>query len=176
MYLPVDGQVAWDDRIVADRNRTDFRQLFSTVFVEGHLFDRLLGIDIEPEKLHYWLELLEIQDKVDVTTGQLYQDKLSRGQHKRLALLVAALDDRPIFVFDEWAAEQDPGFKQVFYHRIVPELKRAGKTVVAITHDDRYFGFADRIVKIVDGQVSTTLAMHSPTDDTISRDSRWRAA
>lgn len=176
LYLPIEGQVVWDNRVVSDRNRTDYRQLFSTIFVEGHLFDRLLGIEIEPEKLQYWLELLEIQDKVDVASGQLFQNRLSRGQHKRLALLVAALDDRPIFVFDEWAAEQDPGFKQVFYHRIVPELKKAGKTVVAITHDDRYFGFADRIVKIVDGQISTTLAMHSPSNGAVDFGSAQRAA
>ncbi len=98
--------------------------------------------------------MLGIEDKVDVETGRLSTDELSRGQHKRLALLVACLDDRPIFVFDEWAAEQDPTFKEVFYRQILPELKQRGKTVVAITHDDFYFSLADRVVKLVDGNVA----------------------
>lgn len=163
LYRPTDGQVVWDHQVVEDENRTDYRQLFSTVFVEGHLFDRLLGVDVEPERLAYWLDLLEIEDKVDTATGRLCCDQISRGQHKRLALLVAALDDRPVFVFDEWAAEQDPGFKQTFYHRIVPELKRSGKTVVAITHDERFFGLADRIIKVADGKIMTTIAQYEPS-------------
>ncbi len=108
---------------------------------------------MNPPQLQHWLTLLGIEDKVDTETGRLLTNQLSRGQHKRLALLVACLDNRPIFVFDEWAAEQDPGFKEVFYYQIVPELKRFGKTVVAITHDDRYFAVADRIMTLADGRL-----------------------
>ena len=78
LYLPENGDVVWDDRVVNDANRCDFRQLFSTIFVEGHLFDRLLGVDVEPGRLEYWLELLEIEDKVDVDTGRLHQDNVVR--------------------------------------------------------------------------------------------------
>ncbi len=78
---------------------------------------------------------------------------MSRGQRKRLALLTAYLEDRPIYVFDEWAADQDPAFRKVFYLRLLPELKRRGKTVVAITHDDRYFASADRVIKLEEGKV-----------------------
>ncbi len=161
LYPPAEGLLRWNDHVVNTRNRVDFRQLFSTVFVEGHLFDRLLGLDAETEEVARWLKLLGVEDKVDLQTGKISQGKLSRGQHKRLALLVAALDDRPIFVFDEWAAEQDPGFKRVFYQQIVPELKRCGKTVVAITHDDRFFDVADRVVKLVDGRLQVQPQEHS---------------
>ncbi len=154
LYVPEGGQVCLNGQPVTDDSRPDYRQLFSTIFVEGHLFDRLLGVDIVRNELQRWLELLGVQDKVDVETGRLLTNQLSRGQHKRLALLVACLDDRPIFVFDEWAAEQDPSFKDVFYCEILPELSRRGKTVVAITHDDRYFSAADRILKLVDGRLS----------------------
>ena len=78
---------------------------------------------------------------------------LSQGQRKRLALLTAYLEDRPIYLFDEWAADQDPEFKEVFYHQLVPELRALGKTIIVITHDDRYFHLADRRLRLADGRV-----------------------
>jgi putative ATP-binding cassette transporter len=153
LYTPEQGHVLLNGQIVTDRIRGNYRQLFSTVFVEGHIFDRLLGGEIDQMQLRYWAKLLEIESKVDFATGRLHTDKLSRGQHKRLALLVACMDDRPVFVFDEWAAEQDPGFKDVFYRQILPELRRRGKCVVAITHDDRYFSAAGRVLTLRDGRL-----------------------
>ncbi|HRX77829.1 MAG TPA: cyclic peptide export ABC transporter [Pirellulaceae bacterium] len=154
LYVPEGGTISLNGKQINDDSRPEYRQLFSTIFVEGHLFDRLLGIDAQPEELQHWLQLLGVEEKVDLETGRLLTDELSRGQHKRLALLVACLDDRPIFVFDEWAAEQDPSFKDIFYCQILPELSRRGRTVVAITHDERYFTAADRILKLVDGRLS----------------------
>jgi len=155
LYVPCTGDVVLDGLNVGDDQRTAYRQLFSTVFVEGSLFDRLLGVDHQRrgDELQRWLSLLGIESKVDTQSGLLETNEVSRGQHKRLALLVACMDDRPVFVFDEWAAEQDPGFKEVFYRRILPELKAKGKAVIAITHDDRYFFAADRVVKLVDGRM-----------------------
>jgi putative ATP-binding cassette transporter len=77
---------------------------------------------------------------------------LSTGQRKRLALIVALLDDKAILVFDEWAADQDPVFRKRFYEEILPDLKRRGKTVIAATHDDRYFSVADRVLKMECGR------------------------
>jgi putative ATP-binding cassette transporter len=78
---------------------------------------------------------------------------LSQGQRKRLALLTAYLEDRPVYVFDEWSADQEPAFREVFYHHLLPELRARSKAVVVITHDDRYFGFADRLVELEYGRV-----------------------
>jgi putative ATP-binding cassette transporter len=170
LYVPDTGQLCWNGRDVTSKVRADYRQLFSTVFVEGHLFDRLLGVDLTPGKLEHWISLLGMEEKVDVQTGRLLTQELSRGQHKRLALLVAALDDRPIFVFDEWAAEQDPGFKDVFYQQILPELRRIGKTVVAITHDDRYFSVATRVLMVVDGRLTDATQKAADSLHVIHRD------
>lgn len=90
---------------------------------------------------------------VSVSNGVLSTTNVSRGQRKRLALLTAYLEDRPVYVFDEWAADQDPAFRKAFYLRLLPELRDRGKTVIAITHDDRYFGCADRIIKLEEGRV-----------------------
>lgn len=153
LYVPLEGHVLLNGQVVSNAIRSNYQQLFSTVFVEGHVFDRLLGVDRDQARMRHFARLLEIEKYVDVETGQFSDGKLSRGQHKRLALLVACMDDRPIFIFDEWAAEQDPGFKDIFYRQILPELRKQGKTVVAITHDDRYFSAADRVLTLVDGQL-----------------------
>lgn len=87
--------------------------------------------------------------------GKFSTINLSGGQRKRLALIVSYLEDRPIFLFDEWAADQDPVFKRVFYTELLPDLKGRGKTVIVITHDDAYFSCADRLIKVVDGRVET---------------------
>jgi putative ATP-binding cassette transporter len=78
---------------------------------------------------------------------------LSQGQRKRLALLTAYLEDRPIYLFDEWAADQDPQFKEIFYHHLLPELRARNKTVLVITHDDRYYDVADRLIKLDYGKL-----------------------
>jgi putative ATP-binding cassette transporter len=109
------------------------------------------GIDDEVRR---YLAELQLADKVTVQDGRLSTIALSQGQRKRLALLTALLEDRSIYVFDEWAADQEPRFRDVFYSDILIGLKRRGKTVVVITHDDRYFHCADQIVKLDFGQVA----------------------
>ena len=155
LYLPTSGSVRLDGRAVTDAERDDYRQLFSMVFATPHVFEHLLGIEYPDadEKSSAYLQALELGEKVRVEDGKLSTTALSQGQRKRLALLTAYLEDRPIYVFDEWAADQDPAFREVFYSRILPELKARGKTLVVISHDDRYYAMADRIVKLELGRI-----------------------
>ncbi len=108
--------------------------------------------------------LLKLNDKVEVKDNVLSTTELSQGQRKRLALLTAYLEDRRIYVFDEWAADQDPLFKEIFYHQLLPGLKARGKTVVVISHDDRYYHVADRIIKLEDGQIVSNQENFFPAD------------
>lgn len=159
LYPPERGEIRFDGRTVDDHNREEYRNLFSVVFSNFFLFEQLLGLespDLDEEARQY-LEELQLQHKVRVTRGRLSTIDLSQGQRKRLALLTAVLEDRPIFLFDEWAADQDPEFKQVFYHQILPALRARGKAVVVISHDDRYYGVADRVIKLDYGQVDYDL-------------------
>src|SRR5262249_40882734 len=120
-----------------------------------HLFDSLLGMEspgLDAQARRYLSEL-RLAHKVKVQNGALSTTELSRGQRKRLALLTAYLEDRPLYVFDEWAADQDPQFKEIFYPRLLPELKARGKAVLVISHDDRYFPVADRILRLEDGKL-----------------------
>ena len=112
---------------------------------------------------------LQLDHKVEITDGKLSTTDLSQGQRKRLALLTAYLENRPIYVFDEWAADQDPLFKQVFYYKLLQDLKESGKTVIVISHDDRYYDVADRIIKLEYGQLeydAATVAVPTPVVET----------
>jgi multidrug/microcin transport system ATP-binding/permease protein len=79
--------------------------------------------------------------------------KFSKGQSKRMSLIFALLENKPILVLDEWAADQDPHFRKFFYEELIPKLKREGKTIIAVTHDDAYFNQADRIIKFDYGKI-----------------------
>ena len=155
LYHPQGGEILLDGVPVTERSSDEYRQLFSVVFTDFHLFDSLLGLErprLDAEARSY-LEQLKLTHAVRVEDGVLSTLKLSQGQRKRLALLTAYLEDRPIYLFDEWAADQDPTFKEIFYLQLLPALKLRGKTVVVISHDDRYYGCADRILKLDAGQL-----------------------
>jgi putative pyoverdin transport system ATP-binding/permease protein len=154
---------------VTERDRDDYRQLWSAVFQDYHLFASLLGVaggERETAARGY-LQQLELDRQVTIRDGAFSTVDLSSGQRKRLALLVAYLEDRPILLFDEWAADQDPAFKEVFYRRLLPELKRRGKTVLVISHDQAYYDLADRIILLADGRVD----YDGPVDDAVRLDS-----
>ncbi len=155
LYAPEAGEVRLDGQPVTEATRDAYRQLFSTVFSDFHLFESLLGLapPEQSEKVAHYLKRLNLDQKVRITNGKLSTTELSLGQRKRLALLASWLEDRPVYVFDEWAADQDPVFKQIFYEELLPEMKRAGKAVLVISHDDRYFHVADRLVRLDSGRL-----------------------
>ena len=155
LYTPESGQILLNDTAVENESREVYRQHFSVVFSDFYLFEQMLGL-VNPERdrqAREYLEHLRLSHKVQITQGKFSTTDLSQGQRKRLGLLTAYLEDRPIYVFDEWAADQDPQFKAVFYKQLLPELRTKGKTVFVITHDDRYYHLADRVIKLDDGQI-----------------------
>ena len=164
LYSPESGEVRLDGHEVQDNNRDSYRQMFSAVFSDYYLFDSLMGVEQSglDQRAGEYLRGLGLSQEVGVEGGKLSTIELSAGQRKRLALLTAYLEDRPIYVFDEWAADQDPVFKEVFYRRIVPELRGRGKGVVVISHDDRYYEVGDRVVKLEYGKVVYDKAVTPP--------------
>src|SRR5437016_242514 len=155
LYLPESGEIRLDGKPINDSNRDDFRQLFSAVFCDFYLFDNLLGLNganLDARAQDYLVQF-HLDHKVKVCNGAFSTTALSQGQRKRLALLTAYLEDRPFYVFDEWASDQDPWFKEIFYLQLLPELKARGKAILVITHDDRYFHLADRLHKLDYGKL-----------------------
>lgn len=153
LYAPSDGAVEWNHTKVTDATRDAYRNQFSTVFFDFHVFDKLHGVseDDKANRVRQYLKEFDLDKIVTFDEVQFNTTKLSTGQKKRLAAVVALLDDRPFFLFDEWAADQDPEFKEVFYKHLLPDLVARGKGVIAITHDDRYFHLANRVIKLRDG-------------------------
>jgi cyclic peptide transporter len=130
-------------------------EYFSTVFGKFHLFKKLYNVDIEKkqEEIEKYLEILDLKDKVELKDGSFSTIDLSGGQRKRLALLQCYLEDCPIYLFDEVAADQDPEFRKFFYRDLLLRMKEQGKIVIAVTHDDHYFDVADRIIKLDMGKI-----------------------
>jgi putative ATP-binding cassette transporter len=125
------------------------------VFSDFYLLDKLYGIDHAARKdaIEYYSEVLQISEKINFIDGNVEASHLSTGQKKRVALLIALLEDRPVIVLDEWAADQDPEFRAYFYEHLLPMMKLKNKCVIAITHDDRYFDCADRVIKMESGKI-----------------------
>jgi putative pyoverdin transport system ATP-binding/permease protein len=156
LYSPDEGNIYVDGVLVSQPTSTSYRDMFSVVFGDFFLFKNLYGLsDIEDAELNYWKVLFQIDTKVSIEDGKFSNLDLSTGQKKRVALLVAILEKRQFIVLDEWAADQDPEFRKIFYTEIIPMLKKAGKTIIAITHDDQYFGIADHLLTINAGQLIT---------------------
>ncbi len=159
LYLPEHGAISVDSTAVTPRNVQSYRHLFAAIFSDFHLFDRLYGLrEIDQARVEQLLDLMQISGKTVFRDGRFSTIHLSTGQRKRLALVVAYLEDKPIYVFDEVAADQDPQFRAYFYEVMLPELKKAGKTVIAISHDDRYFHVADRVVRMEYGKIGESPA------------------
>ncbi|WP_374336353.1 cyclic peptide export ABC transporter [Leeia sp.] len=166
LYPPDSGKILLNGQAVTPDNAQAYRQHFSAIFSDFHLFEQLLLADDGQlgQRAQHYLQRLGISHKVALKEGgQFSTIKLSQGQRKRLALVAAYLEDRPIYLFDEWAADQDPRSKHVFYTELLPELKARGKAVIVITHDDAYFSCADRIVKLNDGELHPVTSHELPT-------------
>ncbi|WP_046004126.1 cyclic peptide export ABC transporter [Pseudoalteromonas rubra] len=157
LYEAGSGSISIDDLKVEEHNKNQYLNLFSVIHSDFYLFDTLIDRDgntPSDASIGKYLEKLNLHDKVTVVDGRFSTTKLSHGQRKRLALLVAYLEDAPVYFFDEWAADQDPYFREFFYMELLPEMKKNGKTIIVISHDDKYFHIADRLVTFDAGKIS----------------------
>ncbi len=168
-YAPTGGEIHFGEVRIDQNSLNSGRQYISAIFTDYYLFDRLLNNldDVDEELVKRYLSRLEIERKVHLKNGRFSTIALSDGQKKRLALLVAFLEDRDIYIFDEWAADQDPVFKQVFYHDILPELKARNKAVVVISHDDRFFHVADKVLIMEEGKLIRTERPHAKVPESL---------
>lgn len=146
------GEIKVNDVAIGQSDLQAYRDCFATVLADYHLFGELYGIDpIDPDKVDALIREMEIEHKVSLNGATFSTTSLSQGQRKRLALIVARLENKQVLVLDEWAADQDPHFRAVFYQEILPAMRRQEKIIICVTHDDRWFDVADRIYHVRDG-------------------------
>ena len=157
LYPPDSGEITLDGMRINDETRDAYRSLMSAIFFDNHLFRRLYGIpEPEPGEVDRLLKQFRLADKTSLSDGEFRTLDLSGGQRRRLALIVSLLEKRPILLLDEWTAEQDPEFRRKFYDELLPDMKKAGLTVVVITHDDRYLDELDlpaRRIRMDEGRI-----------------------
>ena len=160
LLRPDAGTVMLNDHVITPSLRTYYRSAFAIILQDFRLFRRLLGLPSFPRgRVDGLLATLQLTGVTEVSADGVFSStKLSTGQKKRLALLVAEMDEREIYIFDEWAADQDPEFRKYFYESYLKQLRGRGKTVIAATHDDHYFHVADRIIKLDNGRISSVTA------------------
>jgi putative ATP-binding cassette transporter len=155
LYPPREGSLQLGDQPINAENYADYRNLFAVLFPDYCLFDRFYGhAAVDEERLAERLSTMGLAGKIPWSDGQFGELHLSSGQRKRLALICAELEDSPILILDEVAADLDPAFRRYFYETHLPRLKASGKTVIAVSHDERYFHLADRVVKLDAGAIS----------------------
>ncbi|MFJ5508925.1 multidrug ABC transporter permease/ATP-binding protein [Pectobacterium jejuense] len=177
LYTPVSGSLLLDNRPVTAETREDYQKLFSAIFTDFHLFGQMMGPQgTEPDTalVDSWLDRLNMRHKLTLENHQVMNLQLSQGQRKRVALLLAVAEQRDILLLDEWAADQDPQFRRVFYLELLPQLRALGKTIVAISHDDHYFEHADRLLEMHQGTLSelTGEAREQASQDAVAQISR----
>jgi putative pyoverdin transport system ATP-binding/permease protein len=157
-YVPTEGEISFGSTVVTPATLFSCRQEIGAIFTDYYLFDRLLDPLSEERQaqIDAYLVALELDAKVSVVNGRFSTLALSDGQRKRLALLVSLLEDRSFYLFDEWAADQDPEFKAVFYEMILPDLRARNNVIIIISHDERYFHLADQILVMENGKLLRT--------------------
>jgi putative ATP-binding cassette transporter len=154
LYPLTSGKLRVDKRQIRWRDIAAYRENIGAIFTDFHLFDRLYGLeDVDERRVRELLREMELDAKTGFVNGRFTNLNLSTGQRKRLALIIALLENRSIYVFDEWAADQDVHFREYFYKSILKRLRAEGKTLIVVTHDDRYWAEADRLVKMETGRI-----------------------
>jgi len=162
LYLPDSGSLMLNDVPISSLNVDTYRQYFSTVFTDFHLFDLFYGLpDVTDGEVDALLKRFRLDEKTLYHAQRFSTQDLSTGQRKRLALLTALLEKRPILVLDEVGADQDPEFRRFYYEELLPELIAAGKTILVVSHDDRHFGVAARVLYMDYGNIDHSRTSHA---------------
>jgi cyclic peptide transporter len=165
LYKPNGGAICYNGEKVDDLLMTPFIRQTAIIFSDNYLFEENYeGLDLHPtnERLNYYINLLQMEAAIQFDEpGNRIRNKLSAGQKKRLALIYALLENKSVLILDEWAAEQDSAFKDYFYCRLIPMLKKEGKTIIAVTHDEDYYHVADRVLKFDCGRIVDTADIHN---------------
>jgi len=151
LYFPRSGRILVDSHEI---DISEYRKLFTPIFTDYHLFDRLYGIqNPDANRVNDLIHKMGLERKLKYADSKFSTHDLSTGQKKRLAMISALMEDKPIYVFDEWAAEQDVAFREYFYNKILLDLKQNQKIIICVTHDEKYYSCADKRLHLEYGKI-----------------------
>jgi putative ABC transport system ATP-binding protein len=142
----------------------DFRlHRIGFVFQDYHLFPHLTTVenvaiplilqqknwDESLQEALKYLEIVGLQDR-----AQQAPYKLSGGEQQRVAIARAMVSQPDLLVFDEPTASLDGETGKKIMSFVKEKVLNETRCVLVVTHDDRIFEFADRIMKMEDGKVT----------------------
>lgn len=159
LYKPKSGTLFING--IEVKNDFNLSSIASVIFATPHLFsENYNGFDfsLQNSKLEKLLSQMNLEKVIKKYDGHYRITKdLSKGQQKRVAMILALLEEKEVLFLDEWAAEQDKEFRVFFYNVLLSQLKSKGKTIIVISHDNQYFDVADRVIRLDLGKVKSDL-------------------
>ncbi len=146
-----------------DNHIADFRlNTVGFVFQDYHLFPRLTTVENVAIPLilkrRNWNEAIgEAMHCLEVVglTGRaaLPPNKLSGGEQQRVAIARAIVSAPDILIFDEPTASLDGDTGRKIIEFVKKEVLNEKRCILIVTHDNRIFEYADRIMAMEDGRV-----------------------
>jgi hemin transport system ATP-binding protein len=94
------------------------------------------------------LSELNMADHLHALPGEL-----STGQKQRIAVARALMNDPKLILGDEPTASLDHASSMLVINLIKKHVLHNGASALIVTHDERIFEFADRVIRLEDGQV-----------------------
>jgi putative ABC transport system ATP-binding protein len=85
-------------------------------------------------------------------------EELSGGEQQRIAIASALANDAPVLLADEPTGELDTANARIIVEYLVKVNQEFGKTIIMVTHDPSVARASNRILRIEDGQIKTSLA------------------
>jgi putative ABC transport system ATP-binding protein len=133
------------------------------VFQDYHLFPRLttlenVAIPLILKRRPWKASLSEAGRYLDIVglkdRAQLPPVKLSGGEQQRVAIARAIVAQPDILIFDEPTASLDGETGRRILHFVKHEILNEKRCILIVTHDDRIFEYADRILRMEDGRIT----------------------
>jgi len=132
------------------------------VFQDYHLFPRLttaenVAIPLILRRKEWGEAIHEAEKYLDVvglkSRAELPPVKLSGGEQQRVAIARAIVDQPDILIMDEPTASLDGDTGVAILSFVRKNVLNKDRCIVVVTHDDRIYQFATRILKMEDGRL-----------------------
>lgn len=135
------------------------------VFQDFHLFPRLntaenVAIPLILRKKDWDESIQEAAKYLEIVglkgRGHLPPVKLSGGEQQRVAIARAMIGQPDILIMDEPTASLDGDTGQAILKFVHQNVLNKDRCIVVVTHDDRIYEFASRILNMEDGRLTGT--------------------